>query len=175
MLALAVLVLAGCSDRLGEFRRALAAQDSATAALGQWCETRRIARPATIRAERITDALAPSAEVRGLLQAGAQDAIGYRHVRLSCGGTVLSVAHNWYLPARLTPAMNRALDTSDTPFGRVVAPLGFTRRRLEEVRGAVTGCPRGTILAHRGLLVGPDGAPFSLVIECYTRANLARR
>ncbi len=44
-----------------------------------------------------------------------------------CGGHVLSEADNWYVPARLTPQMNRALDTSDTPFGAAVKALDFHR------------------------------------------------
>ena len=48
-LGLALLV-AGCSPTLNRFERMLAANDSATAALGQWCAARGIAAPATIRA-----------------------------------------------------------------------------------------------------------------------------
>jgi hypothetical protein len=68
--------------------------------------------------------------------------------------------------------MNRTLDTTDTPFGRVAASLGYTRRRLEERRGPLPGCPEDTILSHRALLELPDGRPLSVLIECYTPANL---
>lgn len=98
--------------------------------------------------------------------------MAYRHVRLSCGASVLSVAHNWYVPSRLSPDMNEALETSDTPFGKVVAPLRFTRERLASERGPAEGCPKDTILSHRAVLRLPDGRPLSLVVECYTRANL---
>ena len=53
------------------------------------------------------------------------------HVQLTCGAHVLSDAENWYLPARLTADMNRRLEETEAPFGRVVAPLGFHRRTLE--------------------------------------------
>lgn len=95
-------------------------------------------------------------------------------MRLTCGGAVLSVAHNWYVPARLTPEMNRALETSDTPFGKVVAPLGFTRERLASQRGRMAECPVGTVLSHRAVLKMADGRAISLVVECYTLANLSR-
>ena len=36
---------------------------------------------------------------------------------------MLSVADNWYVPSRLTPDMNRLLDDTQTPFGKVVLPL----------------------------------------------------
>jgi chorismate-pyruvate lyase len=111
--------------------------------------------------------------VRKALGVTADEPVAYRHVRLACGGTVLSDARNWYVPARLTPAMNRTLETTDTPFGKVVMPLGFRRERLEARRGRAAECPAGTVLSHRALLRVEGGAAISLVVECYTRANLA--
>ncbi len=98
--------------------------------------------------------------------------LGYRHVRLSCGGKVLSQAHNWYVPARLTPEINRQLETTDIPFGKAIAPLGFERERLFGKRGTIEGCPKDTILIHQAMLRLSDGRPVSLVIECYTPENL---
>lgn len=176
--ALAVLALSACaaaprSDLLDRFEATLAAQDSATAALGTWCAARNFAAPATVSAAVLPGGThSAPIDLPALLQ--SQAATGYRHVRLSCGGRVLSEAHNWYVPARLTPAMNAMLAASDTPFGKVAAPLRFTRERLSSQRGAGTGCPADTILTHRALLRLPDGAPLALVTECYTPANLAR-
>ncbi|CAM4236085.1 Lipoprotein [Novosphingobium lubricantis] len=172
--ALAALAIAGCAaPALPRFEAVLAANDSATAALGQWCATQGIANPPEIRALADPDArLAPSPAVRAMLGVGADEPIGYRHVRLACGHTVLSVAHNWYVPARLTAQMNHVLGTTQTPFGKVVAPLGFHRERLGERRGAMAQCPVGTVLSHRALLRLPDGRAISLVVECYTRANI---
>lgn len=98
---------------------------------------------------------------------------GYRHVRLSCGEQVLSEAHNWYVPARLTPQMNDLLARTDTPFGQVAAPMGFRRERLSSKRGALPGCPAATILSHRALLRLPDGQALAYVLECYRAENLA--
>lgn len=70
--------------------------------------------------------------------------------------------------------MNEALERTDTPFGKVVAPLGFRRERLSETHGRTTECPVGTILTHRAALRLGDGRAISLVVECYTRANLTR-
>lgn len=166
------LPLAACATpRLAEFERTLAAQDSATAALGQWCRARRLADPPTIRAEQAGTAPRPSAEIRRLL-AAPDEPLAYRHVRLVCGDAVLSEADNWYVPGRLTVEMNETLATTQTPFGRVVAPLGFRRERLSSTRGRAADCPKGTVLSHRARLMLPDGRPISLVTECYTRANL---
>lgn len=159
---------------LAQFEAALAAQPSATKALGRWCAARRIADPATIAATPVAGEAAPApADLRARLGVDRGEALAYRHVRLSCGGAVLSEAHNWYVPARLTPAMNATLATTDTPFGAVAAPLRFTREALASRRGRVASCPFGTILSHRALLRLPSGQPLALVVECYTRANLA--
>lgn len=169
----AALALSGCAGtNLPRFERALASRESATLALQEWCEALGIAQPARIVAERVhgKDASPPA----GLSRLLGTDTPGYRHVRLSCGGAILSEAHNWYVPARLTPEMNRVLDTSDTPFGKVVAPLGFRREMLQSRRGRGEGCPAGTVLSNRALLRMADGRPLALVIECYTQANLAR-
>lgn len=151
----------------------LATNDSATAALGQWCQTQRIADPPVIRALADRAAQAPaSPAIRATLGVTEDEPVRYRHVRLVCGDTTLSVAHNWYVPARLAPEMNQTLETSDTPFGRVVSPLGFRRERLAAQRGAVAECPRGTVLSHRAVLRLTDGSAISLVVECYTPSNL---
>ncbi len=177
LVAALALALAGCAapppGLLDQFEATLAAQDSATAALGTWCGRRGLANPATVTAAVLPGGMrADPPDLAALLQLAAEP--GYRHVRLSCGAKVLSEAHNWYVPARLTPAMNAALAASDVPFGKVAAPLRYTRQRLSSQRGAGPGCPADTILTHRALLRLPDGAPLALVTECYTPANLRR-
>ncbi|MBB3953547.1 hypothetical protein [Novosphingobium sediminicola] len=160
---------------LSAFEATLAAQDSATAALGQWCEARHLADPATIKAAQVKgEDTMPPPDLDETLKLSEDQEPAYRHVRLSCGGKVLSEAHNWYARQRLTPAMNQTLDTTDTPFGKVAGPLGFTRERLGAVRGAAPGCPRDTVLSHRALLRLPDGSPLALVVECYTPAVIGK-
>lgn len=174
IILLAMVGLSGCSNtNLPRFESVLAANDSATAALAQWCEARHIAQPPVIRA--LADRAAKFTPTPAVLATlGVPDAthVAYRHVRLTCGNTVLSFAHNWYVPARLTPDMNHTLETTDTPFGKVVTSLGFRRERLAAQRGRTNECPKGTVLSHRAVLRIADGSAISLVIECYTRANL---
>jgi len=170
------LALSGCANPdLTQFEKTLAANDSATLALGHWCDARELGDPAKITAIPVVgERHAIPKDVRSALKVGPAEAIGYRHVLLTCGDTTMSDARNWYVPARLTPAMNRTLGTTRQPFGKVVAPLEFTRERLESVRGRAPGCPQGTVLSHRALLKTPDGSPISFVLECYTRANIRR-
>ncbi len=100
------------------------ASSSATLTLEQWCREHALAEPAVILARRAdTIPEPPTAATRADLQLGAHEDVRYRRVELTCGDHVLSVAENWYVPARLTADMNQQLDTTQTPFGKVVRPL----------------------------------------------------
>jgi chorismate-pyruvate lyase len=171
---------------------ALLTQDSATLVLEQWCNAHRLG-PANARIVADRDPQAarpPTAEQRRLLGVQEREPVRYRRVRLRCGTHVLSDAENWYVPGRLTPAMNAALDASDTPFGKVVQPLHFRRQTLS-AKLLWTPVPSGWdqgvaiddsakpievpahVIENQGLLVTPDGVPFSLVVERYTGDVLA--
>jgi chorismate-pyruvate lyase len=170
----------------------LLSHDSATATLERWCDSHRLATPPRIVAQRVPGADRPASdEQRRELGASADEPVRYRHVRLMCGTVLLSEADNWYLPGRLTPEMNRQLDSTDTPFGRVVQPLNFQRHTIsaqllwrplpEGWEMNPTAADRGggqlrmpaTVLQHRALLTLPDGTPFSEVIETYSGSVLA--
>jgi hypothetical protein len=170
----------------------LLAHDSATLTIERWCADHRLADPARIVAERVSGADKPaSAEVREALNVKPDEPLGYRRVRLKCGDHVLSEADNWYVPARLTPAMNHVLETTDTPFGKAVAALHFRRHTLSadllwrplpkgwEMGAAAASQEAGAlaipnhVLEHRAVLSTPDGEPFSEVVETYTAEVLA--
>jgi chorismate-pyruvate lyase len=170
----------------------LLSHDSATATLERWCSAHQLAAPARITAERVRGAEKPPTQIqRERLQVTATDQVAYRRVRLRCGTVVLSEADNWYVPARLTPQMNKLLETTDTPFGRAVQPLHFQRHTIsaevlwqllplgwEMHPDAATAasselCFPPQVLEHRALLTLPDGTPFSEVIETYTSNVLA--
>jgi len=127
------------------------------------------------------------ATVREQLKIAADEPVGYRRVQLACGDHVFSEADNWYVQSRLTPEMNRLLDTSDTPFGLAVKALNFSRRTLSSTllwaplpAGWEMQMPTLTsseqplaiperVLQHSALLSRGDGVPFSLVVETYRR------
>lgn len=170
----------------------LLSHDSATLTLDRWCADHQLASPARIVAVRVHDVdKAPTAEQRQLLGVSAAEPIRYRRVKLTCGSHVLSEADNWYVPARLTPAMNQVLDTTDTAFGRAVMALNFRRRTLAAALlwsplppgwemgaalpvqpAAPLAVPHG-VIEHRAVLTLPDGVPFSTVVETYTGEVLA--
>ena len=169
----------------------LLSHDSATLTLERWCAAHLLAVPARIRAERVLGAdKLPGEEQRRLLEVGPGAPLRYRRVRLACGPHVLSEADNWYVPARLTPAMNQALVTSDVAFGHAVQALGFQRRTLSaellwhplpeqwEMRrlpspGLEALSIPSEVLRHHAVLTLPDGTPFSDVIETYSGEVLA--
>lgn len=162
---------------LEEFETVLRRHDSATLALEEWCALRGMADPARVTAQTITQTMKVESDaapaMRERLAIGSGGALAMRHVQLSCGPAVLSVAWNWFGPDRLTEDMKDALRLSDAPFGKVVAPLGFRRRPLSTVAGPADHCPADTISTHRAMLVLPDGRPLAYLVECYTAANLA--
>src|ERR1700737_2893721 len=109
----------------------LLSHDSATLTLERWCDVHRLASPPRIVALRVADVdKPPTPEQRRELAIMPTDPVRYRRVKLMCGTTVLSEADNWYVPGRLTAEMNKVLDSTDVPFGRVVQALHFRRHTL---------------------------------------------
>ncbi|SIQ78016.1 hypothetical protein SAMN05880590_107145 [Rhizobium sp. RU35A] len=169
----------------------LLSHDSATLTLDRWCAAHHLADGEKIVAERIKGEDKPaSEEVRHLLNVSGDTPLAYRHVRLKCGSVVLSEADNWYIPALLTPEMNRTLETTDTAFGRVVQPLHFQRHTVSadllwqplpagwETGAAAQAATSGGLdmpdylLRHHAYLATPSGTPFSVVVETYTKSIL---
>jgi chorismate-pyruvate lyase len=170
----------------------LLSHDSATQVLEQWCGAHRMASPPRIVATPMRAApRAPSEAQRRELRVGATELVRYRHVELACGTRVLSRAENWYVPGRLSPEMNRTLETSDVPFGAVVRSLHFRRHTLSArllfsplpaawelaPAQAAAQAPQlvvpGEVLEHRAVLALPDGTPISEVVETYSGELLA--
>ncbi|ACL59431.1 hypothetical protein [Methylobacterium nodulans] len=168
----------------------LLAARSATTTLEAWCGAHGIAAEPRLVARLVREVDRPaSAETRQRLQVGPDEPLRYRRVRLACGDQVLSEADNWYVPARLTPEMNRALDTSDTPFGRAVQGLKPTRQTVESRllwqplpegwdQAAPSAGSCGTLpvpealFSHRAVLFTAERQPFSEVVETYARTVL---
>jgi chorismate-pyruvate lyase len=182
---------------LQTFNAELLSHDSATLTLERWCADHRLAGdvPAAqvhIVARRVHDAIKSIPdELRARLNVAADEPIRYRHVQLVCGESVLSEADNWYVPSRLTPEMNRQLDTTDEPFGKVVKALGFQRRTLS-AELLWSPLPMGwemnsaermrvhareplrmphAMLRHQAVLYTSVQLPFSAVVETYTERN----
>ena len=171
----------------------LLSHPSATLTLERWCGAHHLAALVKIVAHRVQGEDKPlPPDGRTLLGIGPDEPVRYRRVQLACGDTVLSDADNWYVPSRLTAAMNRQLDSTDVPFGKVVQPLHFRRQTLSAEllwsplpQGWDSGAalpPESSrplaipahVLQHRALLYTQGNRPFSLVVESYTAGVLPR-
>ncbi|WP_295447835.1 hypothetical protein [uncultured Thiodictyon sp.] len=169
------------------------ASRSATRSLEGWCRDHRLAaEPKIVAHVMAAQDKAPTDEQRQRLAVTDQDVVKYRRVRLQCGTQVLSEAENWYVPARLTSEMNRLLETTDTPFGKVVEsvepyrrtfavtqlwaplPAGWERESgpLPRATGCILAIP-DAILEHRAVLYTREHQPFAEVAEVYQRQLLA--
>ena len=169
------------------------ASRSATASLENWCRNHALASDPTIVARPVPSVgQAPTVEQRQRLEVNAGDEVKYRRVQLLCGTRILSEAENWYVPSRLTPEMNRVLETTQTPFGRVVAALepyrltfavellwsplpdGWERELIQQPRATadVLAIP-GALFMHRAVLYASGHRPFAEVREIYQRDLLA--
>lgn len=170
----------------------LLSHPSATLTLERWCGDHTLAAQATIVARRVKGQDKPLPDdARQTLGIGPDEPVRYRRVQLACGEHVLSEADNWYVPGRLTPAMNQTLDSTDQPFGKVVQALHF-RRQTISADLLWSPLPRGwemeatlpvphagplsiphEVLRHRAVLFTDGNQPFSLVVETYTADVLA--
>ena len=161
---------------LQAFDAALRESRSATQTLEDWCRDHHLADDPRIVARLIAGADKPlTADQRRRLEIGAPDVTKFRRVELRCGARVLSIADNWYVPGRLTPDMNRLLDTTDTPFGKAVAALEPTRQTVAvRLLWADSEAPvPDALIEHRAVLFTRDHRPFSEVDEIYQRALLS--
>ena len=159
---------------LQAFERQLETHDSATAVLQAWCDAHGPAPGLGIIARPVAGASKTlPLSGREALRLKPGQTVRYRRVDLMCGGRVLSRADNWYLPGRLTEAMNRQLDRTQTPFGVVVKSLNFTRRNLgtDVLFSGVIVPPQ--VLRHTAVLLTGRAVPFSFVVETYTSDVLA--
>ena len=170
------------------------ASPSATLTLEKWCRDHKLAEDPTIvaRLMRGVDKSA-TAEQRRRLRVTDREPVKHRRVQLRCGEQVLSEADNWYVPGRLTAEMNRRLETTDAPFGKVVQPLEPSRQTFA-VRILWSPLPDGwergapgrppalpsthlvfpdALFEHRAILYTRDHQPFSEVDEVYQRQILA--
>ena len=127
----------------------------------------------------------PAAE-RQRLQIGPDEPVIYRRVELACGDHILSRADNWYVPSRLTPVIDKALETSDIPFGTAIKDLHPRRQTFAafvlwhplpeawEMAPAPADHPDAelaipaVIFEHRAVVISGDGRPISDVHESYS-------
>ncbi|WP_201832704.1 hypothetical protein [Microvirga zambiensis] len=142
----------------------LIAGATATGTLLAWCEEHGLSDgPITVDVrQRFAPALVPD-DILPALELNPGETIDYRQVQLMRGALPLATAENWFVPQRLTAAMNKALNTTETPFATVIAPLRPVRRIL----AAAIQPQSGIILEQVALVRSGSGAALALVKEGY--------
>lgn len=153
---------------------------SATQVLDRWCNSHHMAPAGAVIAEKIANKPVPATEqLRRALQLKASDRVQLRHVRLRCNGHILSVARLWYVPSRLSASMEASLQQTDTPFGKVLAPMHLDRKSagsssawLAKAGRPAAKAPPRILFSQRALMSRADGLPIAYVVEDYQRGLL---
>jgi chorismate-pyruvate lyase len=142
---------------------------SATLTLENWCSEHQLAKPPVIKAHVLPTAFkTPDASVLSQLAVEASQPLAYRKVELRCGKRVLSVAENWYVPARLAAEMNTMLATSHTPFGKAIAPLKPYRKTTNTIMlWSGSGNIPPALFEHHATVYDADHRPLAVVRETY--------
>jgi chorismate-pyruvate lyase len=156
----------------------LLASRSATSTLRDWCAQHRLAATPEIFAEVLQGTVPATSEQRARLSVPADEPVRYRRVRLRCGSRIMSEAENWYVPARLTADMNRQLDSTQAPFGRVIESLQPYRRNFHmQVHWPLPGRdqdsgPPAAMFEHRATVYAGSHQPLAEVHEIYRSTAL---
>lgn len=166
------------------------ASTSATRALETWCRAHRLAHEPKIVIERLPSRPARwEPEHQRWLSPSPEETVTHRKVRLRCGRRILAEADNWYVPNRLTPEINRVLETTDTPFGTAITSLDPYRRTTavelmwsplptwwddttEELPDGPTLTIPESLFQHRAVIYASARIPISFVEETYKRSLL---
>ena len=152
----------------------LLASDSASKALEKWCADRHIVTNPRISAKLLPGLYKPATpQLRVRLDVDNKEVLRYRRVHLFCGDHLLVEADNWYVPSRLTPGMNRILDTTDIPFGRAIGDLKPTRRTTRvNLLWSDNNIEKPLAIPARLFdqyvaIIGKDKTPLAEVVETY--------
>ena len=139
------------SGRLDDLNNHILAAPSVSEALETWCQVNGIGLGATLRADVLERRAADATKSNDQARQGGE--LSYRRVRLVRGDAVLACAEIWFAAELLPDEMLVALESTDCPFGLVIAPLQPKRRNL-------------SVIAHDGLeAVGNDTSGLRPLLE----------
>jgi hypothetical protein len=148
---------------------------TATAGLTRWCAARGLGEGPVLVApapdpapEEIPPEDAEALEAALALAPG--ETLLRRRVVLHRGPVILSTADNWFAPDRLPAEIRAALETTATPFGALVGPLGPWRKTLVRRFPTAPGAPP---LEHLAVVLDRDGRPLCGVLERYAETAVS--
>ncbi|QRM32458.1 hypothetical protein [Microvirga sp. VF16] len=118
--------------------------------------------------------------MRAAVAPAASVSVDFRQVHILRGALALAVAQNWFVPQRLVAGMENVLQTTDLPFGAVIARLRPSRRTLAAHIQPLTADPSedpsqlsaptrhaqpAIILEHTTVILSEAGTALALVTE----------
>jgi hypothetical protein len=161
----------------------LIAGATATETLLAWCGAHGLSQgPITVERRQHGVLSDVPDEVRAALSPAADETVHYRHVQIMRGTLPLATAENWFVPQRLAAGMNDGLQTTDVPFGTVIAPLHPSRRTLvadarpfsdtsaenpRALSGLAYQLHPEIILEHKAVILSGSGTTLALVKESF--------
>jgi len=163
------------SSRLDRFQSLLLESHSASAVLADWILGADEAAHRLAARKLQSQECPATADQRARLAVTEPKALHHRRVCLVAAGRVLSVADNWYVPARLSSDMLARFIHGVTPFGAAIVELGPRRKTLSVERIAhleelVEGeRPPAWLLKVRALVIDRHDRPLCEVSETYSR------
>ncbi|WP_052954722.1 hypothetical protein [Microvirga vignae] len=164
-----------------ELSTRLIAGATATETLLVWCEEHGLSHgPISVACHQRQVLAAVPDDVSTALAPAAGETVQFRQVRIMRGPLPLATAENWFVPQRLAAGMNEDLQTTDVPFGTIVAPLRPSRRTLAADARLLTADPSeapsrlsasgrpsqpAIILEHTAVISSGTGTALALVKE----------
>ncbi|QRM32822.1 hypothetical protein [Microvirga sp. VF16] len=164
-----------------ELSTRLIAGATATETLRAWCDEHGLAQgPISVACRQRHVLAAVPDDVKAALGPAASESVHFRQVPMMRGPLPLATAENWFVPQRLAAGMEEVLQTTDLPFGTVIARLRPSRRTLVAHVWPLTADPSedpsrlsasarhsqpAIILAHTTVILSGTGTALALVTE----------
>jgi len=164
-----------------ELSTRLIAGATATETLVAWCDEHGLSQgPISVECNQRHVLSAMPDNISAALALAAGEIIHFRQVRIVRGPLPLARAENWFVPQRLAAGMKDVLQTTNVPFGIVVAPLRPARRTLVAHVRPLTADPSedplrlsgparqyqpDIILEHTAVICSGTGTALALVKE----------
>ncbi|QRM32991.1 hypothetical protein [Microvirga sp. VF16] len=159
----------------------LIAGATATETLLAWCDEHGLSQgPISVACRQRHVLAAVPDDVKAALAPLASETVQFRQVQILRGPLPLATAENWFVPQRLAAGMEDVLQTTDLPFGTVIARLRPSRRTLAVQIRPLTADPSEdpsrlsasghhsqpeVILEHTTVILSETGTALALVTE----------
>ncbi len=169
----------GLSARVNRLNSHILEASTVSQGLETWCQAQRIGGGGGTLQAAVLSVRRGTAPFDDTVHAeiGNVGGLVHRQVKLVRGGLVLAVADVWYAEDRLTPEMRDMLETTNIPFGWVVAPLLPVRQNFAVITQDFEGgwhnaLDHKPILEHRAYLTSDADLALAVTREVFLETLL---